>query len=82
VDNLGENVWCLVDIEVGSANTGACGCKKSENKSAIHKKRDDVNKSAKLQSAREISCYQKVSRLHLRYCKSVKIHAYIFEFKE
>jgi hypothetical protein len=35
MDDLGESVWCLVDIKVGSANTDVCDCKKSENKLAI-----------------------------------------------
>ena len=35
MDDLGESVWCLVDIKVGSASTEVCDCKKSENKSAI-----------------------------------------------
>jgi hypothetical protein len=55
VDDLGESVWCLVDIEVSSAKTVMCDWGQSGvtridiNKSAIIKRRVDINTSAKLQ---------------------------------
>jgi len=47
MDNLGQGVWCLVDVEVRSAKTRVCDCKKNgTNKSAIitKKKKSDTNK--------------------------------------
>ena len=65
MDNLGENVWCLADIEASSAQIEVRDWKKIVNKSdIITTKWSDINKSAKLQGAWEIPCYRGVSRLH------------------
>jgi hypothetical protein len=54
-DFEGESVWRLADIEVSSTKTEVCDCKRKKqfdiDISAIIKKGDDFNKSAKLQGA-------------------------------
>jgi len=65
-DFEGESVCRLADIEVSSTKTEVCDCKRKQetiwyNKSAIiTNKGGDINKSAKLQGAWEISRYRGV----------------------
>ena len=37
MDDVGDIAWCLADVEVSSAKTKACDCKKKERKNVFNK---------------------------------------------